>query len=52
MACKFEDLCEHRGTSYCEDCTHDPEYVRECQFDWNGEDEEPTQEELADETYS
>ena len=45
MDCAFEDRCVNAGTSECEFCQYNPEACTQDFFEWNGEGEEPTDEE-------
>ena len=50
MNCKFEDICDS-GNNGCDFCSHNPEACTQDFFSWNGEGEEPTQDELDNEIY-
>lgn len=43
--CDFSDRCENEGVD-CDYCQYNPDACTTDNFVWNGEGEEPTQEEL------
>lgn len=46
--CNFRDRCKIYD---CEFCNHNPEACTQSMFVWNGEGEEPTEEELMEDEY-
>ncbi|MCC0642552.1 MULTISPECIES: hypothetical protein [unclassified Clostridioides] len=47
MDCKFKQRCENKNSD-CDYCCYNPSAYLEDAFEWNGEGEEPTQQEFAD----
>lgn len=47
MICFFEDRCSNADIE-CDYCQYNPDACTKDYFDWNGEGEEPTQEELEE----
>lgn len=47
--CKFMEVCSNFGD--CDFCHHNPDACTQELFEWNGEGEEPTQEELEKNMY-
>ena len=47
MICEFEDRCNNADVN-CEFCQYNLEACTQDFFEWNGEGEEPTQDELDD----
>lgn len=45
--CEFEGRCSNEDVD-CEFCQYNDDVILQDFFRWNGEDEEPTQEELDD----